>query len=431
MEQLNLNLLLNRLECEKTFTEALNNFELNKQNKIIKRGIYIYGSPGSGKTCFVKQMLKKMNYDIVMYDAGDVRNKSVIDMITKHNMSDINVLSLFKKNKKPIAIVMDEIDGMNNGDKGGINSLIKLIRPKKTNKQKKEQMTMLPIICIGNYHIDKKIKEIIKICTPIELKKPKNEEINNILNILMPNINNIIKMNLIDYIEGDLRKLNSSYEIYVNHNQILKTHLFRNIFKKKNFNEDTKDITKRLIYNYYPMSQHFLLMNETDRTSVGLLFHENLIDYLSKIESKENISEYILLLENFVFSDYIDRITFQKQIWIFNEMTSLIKTFYNNYLFHKKIKHKKKQKINDIRFTKVLTKYSTEYNNITFIQTLCNKLNMDKKDLFSYFLFLKKENKSQEIIYDILAGNNYDITKLEVSRLYRFLDKYYEKYEPE
>ena len=31
---------------------------------------------------------------------------------------------------------MDDIDGMNNGDKGGINSLIKIIRPKKTKKQK-------------------------------------------------------------------------------------------------------------------------------------------------------------------------------------------------------------------------------------------------------------------------------------------------------
>ena len=124
MEQLNLNLLLNRINCEKVFMEALNNFESNKQNKIIKRGIYVYGSPGTGKTYFVKQILKKMNYDVVMYDAGDVRNKSVIEMITKHNMSDINVLSLFKKKKKPIAIVMDEIDGMNNGDKGGINSLI-------------------------------------------------------------------------------------------------------------------------------------------------------------------------------------------------------------------------------------------------------------------------------------------------------------------
>jgi hypothetical protein len=430
MEKLNINLLLNRIKCEKIFMDSLNNFEADKNNKIIKRGIYIYGSPGSGKSYFVKKMLKKMNYDIVLYDAGDVRNKSVIDMITHHNMSDINVLSLFNKKKKPIAIVMDEIDGMNNGDKGGINSLIKLIRPKKTNKQKKEQMTMLPIICIGNYHIDKKIKEIMKICIPIELKRPSGEEVGNIINILMPNISTIIKKNLIDYIEGDLRKLNSSYEIYMNHNQILKTHLFHNIFKKKNFNEDTKDITRRLISNHYPLSQHFLLMNETDRTSVGLLFHENLIDYLLDIKDKSYIKEYILVLENFVFSDFIDRITFQKQIWIFNEMTSLLKTFYNNYIFHKKIKNKKKINKKDIRFTKVLTKYSTEYNNITFIQNLCNKLAMDKKDLFSYFLYLKKIHKSQDIIYELFSNNNCDITKLEVARLYRFLDKYYEEYDP-
>ena len=66
---------------------------------------------------------------------------------------------------------MDEIDGMNNGDKGGINSLIKLIRPKKTKKQKLEEITLNPIICIGNYHIDKKIKELIKVCNSYELKK--------------------------------------------------------------------------------------------------------------------------------------------------------------------------------------------------------------------------------------------------------------------
>jgi len=111
-------------------------------------------------------------------------------------------------------------------------------------------------------------------------------------------------------------------------------------------------------------------------------------------------------------------------------MTSLLKTFFNNYLFHNKKKNKKKKNINEIRFTKVLTKYSTEYNNITFIQTLCNKLTMDKKDLFSYFLYLRKEHITLEVIYDILASNNYDITKLEVSRLYRFLDKFYEQYDP-
>ena len=72
---------------------------------------------------------------------------------------------------------MDEIDGMNNGDKGGINTLIKLIRPKKTKKQKLEEVTMNPIICIGNYHIDKKIKELMKVCNSIELKTPNNNQI--------------------------------------------------------------------------------------------------------------------------------------------------------------------------------------------------------------------------------------------------------------
>ena len=105
-------------------------------------------------------------------------------------------------------------------------------------------------------------------------------------------------------------------------------------------------------------------MNETDRTSVGLLFHENIIDYLDK-DKYENIKNYIDILDNFVFSDYIDRITFQKQIWIFNEMTSLIKTMYNNMLFRKNIS-KKIEKKDEVRFTKVLTKYSTEYNNLIF-----------------------------------------------------------------
>ena len=142
MDQLNLNLLLDREDNEKKLIECLNNFEENKKNVLTKRGMYVYGSPGTGKTRFVEKVLKKLNYDIIKYDAGDVRNKTIVDQITKHNMSDKNVLSLFQKKTKKIAIIMDELDGMNSGDKGGINTLIKLIRPKKTKKQKKEDTTM-------------------------------------------------------------------------------------------------------------------------------------------------------------------------------------------------------------------------------------------------------------------------------------------------
>jgi len=169
-------------------------------------------------------------------------------------------------------------------------------------------------------------------------------------------------------------------------------------------------------------------MNETDRTSVGLLFHENIIDYLKDKDNYKNIENYKILLENFVFSDYIDRITFQKQIWIFNEMTSLIKTMYNNKLFHEKHKVlENEEDMKNIRFTKVLTKYSTEYNNTIFIQTLCNKLVMDKKDLFSFFIKLR-ENKDVDDIFCFFHNENYDISKLDISRLYRYIDKIHEDY---
>jgi len=422
MDQLNINLLLDRENNEKKLIDCLNNFEANKKNVLTKRGMYIYGSPGTGKTVFVEKILKKLNYDVIKYDAGDVRNKTIVDQITKHNMSDKNVLSLMQKKTKKIAIIMDELDGMNSGDKGGINTLIKLIRPKKTKKQKKEDTTMIPIICIGNYHIDKKIKEMIKICETIELKNPTNIQIKNIVNILMPKLEEELKEKMVVFIQGDLRKVKSTYDIYQNQESILKNQLIQNMFQQKNYNEDVKDIIKKLLNNNYKLNQHIELMNETDRTSVGLLYHENIIDVLEELPKEETIPFYNKILNNICFADYIDRITFQKQIWIFNEMSSLVKTFYNNHLYHNEYGDKN---INfdpqDVRFTKVLTKYSTEYNNCLFIQNLCKQLNMDIKDMFSYFCYLKSKYELDEII-ELFENNNYEINKLDINRIYRFLN---------
>jgi Cdc6-like AAA superfamily ATPase len=95
----------------RTFLEA---FQEKKHDLTFKRGIYIYGNPGSGKTEFVMRMLKDLNYDIIKYDAGDIRNKTIVETITQHNISDKNIMSVFQKKIKKIVIVMDEIDGMNN-----------------------------------------------------------------------------------------------------------------------------------------------------------------------------------------------------------------------------------------------------------------------------------------------------------------------------
>jgi len=317
---------------------------------------------------------------------------------------------------------MDEIDGMNNGDKGGINTLIKLIRPKKTKKQKEEEITLNPIICIGNYHIDKKIKDLMKVCNVIELKTPTNEQIKSIINSLMPNLDEIMFKNIISFIQNDLRKINTIFDIYKNNPLILSnSKIFNNIFQNKSYNDDTKKITQKLINNPFSINSHITLMNETDRTIVGLLWHENIIDVLSKMKKNISIPFYLKVLNNICFSDYIDRITFQKQIWQFNEMSSLIKTFKNNNIYHKTFKKTPKYNPQEVRFTKVLTKYSTEYNNSIFIQTLCQQLGMDQKDLFAFFYDLKNKYNDNEIFS---LFENYEISKLDINRIYRYIDNY-------
>ena len=424
MNELNINAILGREQIYKKIKVILDSFQDNKSDITLKRGIYIYGNPGSGKTEFVVNLLREQNYDIIKYDAGDIRNKSIIDTITKHNMSDKNIMSMFEKKVKKIVIVMDEIDAMNNGDKSGINSLIKLIRPKKTKKQKVEEVSFNPIICIGNYQINKKIKELMKVCHTFELKTPSNDQISSLLISLNLKFEKVLNDNIIYFIQGDLRKLVSIYQMADKKNNILQNDIIQTIFQPKSYNDDSKKLTQHLINNNYPIEQHKVLMNETDRTTVALLWHENIIDVLTKYKKDISIPFYQTVLDNICFADYIDRITFQNQAWQFNEMSSLIKTFYNNKLYHEYFTKKPKFNPLEVRFTKVLTKYSTEYNNSLFIKTLCQQLSMDQKDMFSFFIHIRSLYNEDEI-YNMLE--NYEVTKLDINRIYRYLDKYTQK----
>ena len=200
--------------------------------------------------------------------------------------------------------------------------------------------------------------------------------------------------------------------------------IIRNILHPKTFNEDTKQTVFNLFNQPYRIEDHLVIMNETDRTIVGLLWHENIIDVFTDKDKKTNVEVYINFLENICFADYIDRITFQKQIWQFNELSSLMKTFYNSKLLHdyyNTTDNNKNNKMNDIRFTKVLTKYSTEYNNSVFIQNLCQKIGMDKKDMFVFF---KSFVNKQEDASILTLLDTYELSKLDINRITRYLEKH-------
>ena len=417
METIKLNEILERKQIEQDIEYILNNF--NKDEKY-KRGIYIYGDSGIGKTKFIINLLKELNYDVIYYDNSIIRNKSLIDNIGSQNLSNSNVYSMFTNKPKKIVIVIDDIDGMNYGDKNGIISLIKLIRIKKTKKQKLENLTNNPIICINNKNNDKKILELMKVCHVFELKNPSNNQLLNIINNLLPNIfkykeyeNVLIKKNILDFLNNNLISINKI--LFYEKNNIIYKKFYENYKTNINeSNENIKIITKNFLENEYTFDKINNIL-ESDRTILSLLFHENIIQILDN----DNLDIYLKILENFIVSDYIYRIIFRKQIWQLTEMNYIIKLFQNNYILTSN-NLLKKINLENIIFTKILTKYSSEYNNYIFIYNLLQSFLIDKKDILTLFYNLDKNYDKNDIIYKL---ENYNITKLEIIRIIKLINQ--------
>lgn len=368
-----------------------------KKDENTKKNIYIYGDCGCGKSTFIKNIIKEIDYDMILCDNMDSRNKSYIENISNGNISNQNVLNLFSKIKKQIIIVMDDIDTIN--DKNFLSSLIKLVRPKKTKKQKLECCSLNQIICIGNSIEDKKLKELSSGCVTFKLNTPTIKQMIEIAKVLMPDIN--IDINNIGC---NLKKLEILYNIYTKDKSVLSSYFFSNV-RNIYLNTEVKECTKNIINHKYNNN-----VSETDRNIIGLLLHENIIDV---IDTRDQLL-YIQFMKNICFSDYIDKFIFQKQIWQLNELNFNIKVLKNMYLL------KNTKTITDIRFTKILTKYSTEYNNYVFIRELCISLSLDLKDMYQYFLHLREQYPLEEIANIV---EQYDITQLEINRIYKFLDK--------
>ena len=404
--------IIERKKEEKKIIDFLDNFYKNQNES---RGMYVYGDAGCGKTEFVLQLIDKLNYDIIKYDLNDIRSKSIIELLNNKSISSKTVTSYFTKKRVNMVIVIDEIDSVNNNDKSCINSFIKLVRLKKTQKQKTEVYTQLPIIFIGKKEVDKKNKELMKVCNLCELHKPTRKDIEDYL-INNYEIEHEMRDKLLDYVDNDIRKL--KYIISLIKNDVC---VLNNLLNIVCDDTNVKKMTGNLFTNKYELKNHLNTINDTDRTIIGLLWHENVIDFLNKLDNKEGIKLYYNILSNICYADYMDRVTFQKQIWQFNEICSLIKTFYTNHIFHRYFEEKgdKIKLCGEVRFTKVLTKYSTEYNNLIFIQNLCHELNFDRKDMLGFFNNLKKKFCKEDL--DLLLCH-YEISELDINRIFRYID---------
>ncbi|KAF3788634.1 Replication factor C subunit 1 [Nymphaea thermarum] len=148
-----------------------------KQNdSASKKAVLLSGSPGIGKSTTAKLVSQMLGFEAVEVNASDSRGKadskitkgiggstsnSVKELVNNASLS-VNV-GRTKKTKS--VLIMDEVDGMSAGDRGGVADLIASIK-----------IAKIPIICICNDRYSQKLKSLINYCLPLNFRKPTKQQ---------------------------------------------------------------------------------------------------------------------------------------------------------------------------------------------------------------------------------------------------------------
>ena len=133
------------------------------------RAVLISGSPGIGKSSTARLVCEMVGYTVLEFNASDTRSKTAIDELAS-GLSTNKVLfgNASATMSSRVAIIMDEVDGMAGGDRGGKAALIQLIKK-----------TKLPVICICNDRSDAKVRSLANHCYDLRFLKPTPHEIAN------------------------------------------------------------------------------------------------------------------------------------------------------------------------------------------------------------------------------------------------------------
>ena len=398
----------------------VSNYIKNLDKATSPKYLYVYGDIGIGKTTIINSILTSLKYNINYIDCN--QNKlSVDELINMTNISD--VYSMFFNNKQNNALIIDNINYYSYSDKSYFTNLIKLLKKKNSHKP-------IPFIFINTLQEEKKFTELYKISTLLKINPPSNSQLKNIILKLYPSIFELenshhIVNNILDYLDNKFYKLINIHYFYNNNIIELKfnsPNASANASSSIINNSNIKLLTKNLLEHRFNLND-LDIINYSDRTSLSLLLHENIIKLFNTNLTCADLKIYKKILQNFAFCDCIDKNIFLYQIWQLNDITYIIKIFYNNFILYQNnlLKHIDQK---DIIFTKILTKYSSEYNNFNFIFSNTQLYCTNKKNLLLHMFVSEKYDETHiKLVYNRIIKLIEQYINYKINNSYKILEE--------
>lgn len=322
----------------------------------------LIGTPGVGKTTLAYRVCKQGKYWVQEFNASHTRTGSSFRQTILPLLTEVGVSKwIHPSTPNGRAILLDEMDGLSQGEKGGLQELLDYL------KSKRNFAADCPLILICNVLEGRIMQQLLKYCCVHYVSMPARATLSS-----------FFKKEISDslYSLGDIRKVSQSLIYEEAHDG----------YAAGKQEELDKSIHVAIRAAWYTLFETWgendeLDLETKDANLAGLLFHQNLPLYLGNGDSVgkngespiATLASYEELLDMMRWSDRADFWAFFHQCWNLLPLSYHMKLKYPNQLLAQYAKPTKIPAIDELQYTQVLTKQSALFNSWKEMNRLANE----------------------------------------------------------